>query len=304
MNNDLQASKITFGNNQEEIPNNPLQNISQNESLLDVPDSNSNSSISNKFTLPSNIKEEKPFKSKVIYDQHTYFEISLKIYKEENTEKLTFTAKEILPKAHVPFFYRNQFTYDDLTKIEKAVKGCDNLQEVKGHFAELIRNDLIKLKISKDYDVLELHFEITFWCQTHLFTLPLKRIFSDDEERKKEDLRILYKNQKKLFVEYKKLYKKYQDSQVENIKKFKITEETKEYDFEFIKDLNLRFQSGNPLPIYIKLKNVGKTTWEKSKKIVVKFIKSGSSVECDDCPITDEVKPGAEIILELDAKFS
>lgn len=256
--------------------------------------------VGRSITSPDNsIIQNNPyhFTISVILDQNTKYLLDLQLI--EN--KLIFNLKETLPKGYIPFDYRGEFDKEEIAEKEYSVNGFRDMEEVFRIFRNLIRNDLLKLGISEDKETLSLKFEIRVWCESRSFTLELKRYISPDEDQKKKDIIKLFKLQKKLKKEYKDLYKKHKKEQKNNINSHKTAVKPNEFDFEYIKSYNNRFLSGDPKPIYIKIKNTGRQPWtpENNVKLVCA---NKQSTPFNDYKFKQTVEPGEEKFCEIDAK--
>ena len=167
----------------------------------------------------SNIPKEKIIK----LDDDTIFQFDCLI--DDDEHYLSFKLTEI--DALAPYFYIKNIQLDEIKRVHKMFRACDDLSEVKNHIDYLFKNNKIKLSQTKND-------EITF--EIKAFYISFEDEFKIVAERRMVDykdsmLLKLYDIQKKKIKMLKEIENYVKNNNVDKNKMLKkINEIKEEYD--------------------------------------------------------------------------
>ena len=108
--------------------------------------------------------------------------------------------------ALAPFIYIKKITLDELIKVHKVFRACDNLNEVKGHIDKLFESNRIKLSQKKREEII-FNFKIFYLSYEDKFQIIAKREMTDNKDPMLLKLYDIQKKKLKILKEFEKYIK-------------------------------------------------------------------------------------------------
>ena len=138
------------------------------ETLLTLSNSLSASQIH--IVQSKNVDKE----NQIPLDDDTLFEFSYEV----EDDYLILKLSEI--DALAPFIYIKKITLEELKKVHKMFKACDNLEEVKGHIYSLFKKNRIKLS-QKSKDTITFNIKAYYISDEVPITIIAEREMTDNK---------------------------------------------------------------------------------------------------------------------------
>ena len=160
----------------------------------------------------SDIPKEKIIK----LDDDTIFQFDCLI--DDDEQYLSFKLSEI--DAVAPYIYIKNIKLDEIKRVHKMFRACDDLTEVKNHIDYLFKNNKIKLSQKKNDEII---FEIKAFYISYEdeFQITLERKMTDNKDAMLLKLYEIQKNKEKLIKDCLKYAKSGGDNINEIEKKIK-----------------------------------------------------------------------------------
>ena len=119
-------------------------------------------------------------------------------------DSIHFYLKE--NKVYAPFTFESFYTLDQIIKLHKAFKACDDLEEVYKHLLNLYKRDKMALMdvISSEKLLINCRFDYISVEDTENIDIIVEKKMTEEKDR---DLLELYKIQKKQLETFKKIKK-------------------------------------------------------------------------------------------------
>ena len=136
-------------------------------------------------------------------DEDTVFEFSCNYNKEE--DELCLELSEI--GALSPFIYQRKLNLDDMKKIHKVFKACDNMEEVGDHIKRLFKTGgkvYLTKNDNEDIESVKLNLKISFMADEFEKEIELYKVMTEDKDETLENLYKIEKNNDRVFKKIKK----------------------------------------------------------------------------------------------------
>ena len=123
---------------------------------------------------------------------------------KEESDHIHFKIVE--NKVYAPFTFESFYTLDQIIKLHKAFKACDDLEEVYKHLLNLYKRDKMALMdvISSEKLLINCRFDYISVEDTENIDIIVEKKMTEEKDR---DLLELYKIQKKQLETFKKIKK-------------------------------------------------------------------------------------------------
>ena len=141
-------------------------------------------------------------------DEDTVFEFSCNYIKEDG--ELCLELSEI--GAICPFIYQRKLTIEDMQKIHKAFKACDNMEEVEKHIKRLFKTGgkvWLTKNENEDIESVNLNLKIAFMAGEDDRVIELYKVMTSEKDKALESL---YKKQKDDAKVFKKIRKTFEET--------------------------------------------------------------------------------------------
>ena len=136
-------------------------------------------------------------------DEDTVFEFSCNYIKEDG--ELCLELSEI--GAMCPFIYQRKLNMEDMKKIHKAFRACDDMEEVEKHIKRLFKTGgkvWLTKNDNEDIESVNLNLKIMFMAGEEDKVIELYKVMTSEKDKALESL---YKKQKDDAKMFKKIRK-------------------------------------------------------------------------------------------------
>ena len=152
----------------------------------------------------------------ICLDEDTVFKFSCHYINDE--ELLCIELSEI--GALCPFIYQRKLNLEDMKKIHKAFRACDNMKEVEEHINRLFKAGgkiWLTKNDNEDIESINLNLKILFMADEDDKIIELYKVMTSEKDKALEEL---YKNEKDYIKAFKKIRKMLEDKGDKNGLKF------------------------------------------------------------------------------------